>query len=219
MARTPDYTTLYRFLRRVEETTFTRALAEAVHLLPTPPPGGTTVAVDATGLTDGAISTFFVKRAREHGQDVSRRHWLKWVIVVDVPRRAVLAQLAKPGPANDSATLRPLVDTAEQVTPIHLVLADAEFDSERNHQHIRQVIGADSIIPAKRGKANWYVRGIRAQMRTAFPKARYSQRALVESVISAVIKRKLSARAPGRLLDAQCRQALLPGLAYNLYHL
>jgi hypothetical protein len=55
-------------------------------------------------------------------------------------------------------------------------------------------------------------------MRTAFPKARYSQRALAESVISAV-KRKLSARAPGRLLDAQCSQALLLGLAYNIYRL
>jgi hypothetical protein len=31
LARTPDYTTLYRFLCRVEQTTFTKALAEAVH--------------------------------------------------------------------------------------------------------------------------------------------------------------------------------------------
>ena len=29
LKRTPEYTTLYRFLRRVEETTFTKALAEA----------------------------------------------------------------------------------------------------------------------------------------------------------------------------------------------
>lgn len=113
LACTPDYTTLYRLLRRVEETTFTKALTEAVHLLPAPPPGGTTVAVDATGLADGAISTFFVRRARGHSQDVPRRHWLKWLVIVDVPRRAVLAQLAKPGPANDSATLRPLIDAAE----------------------------------------------------------------------------------------------------------
>jgi hypothetical protein len=97
-------------------------------------------------------------------------------------------------------------------------VTDAEFVSERNLQHIRQVIGADIIVPAKRGKAGWYVRGIRAQMRAAFSKVRYSQRALAESGISAV-KRKLSARAPGRLLDAQCRQALLLGLAYNIYRL
>src|ERR687885_2170021 len=68
LKRTPDYTTLYRFLRRVEKTTFMKALAEAVvRRLPAPPPGGTTVAVDATGLADGAISTFF-KRVREQGQ-------------------------------------------------------------------------------------------------------------------------------------------------------
>ena len=78
------------------------------------------------------------------------------------------------------------MDAAEQVTPIRPVVADAEFDSERNHQHIRRVIGADSIIPAKRGGAGRYVRRIRARMRAAFPKARYSQRALAESVISAV---------------------------------
>ena len=60
------------------------------------------------------------------------------------------------------------------------------------------------------------VQGTRARMRTDFPKARYSQRALVESVISAV-KHKLSARAPGRLLVMRCRQALLLELAYNIY--
>ncbi len=218
LKRTPDYTTLYRFLRRMEETIFTKALAEAVRRMPGPLPGGTTVAVDATGLADGAISTFFVKRAREQGKEMPQRHWLKWLVVVDVPRRAVLAQHAKLGPVNDSATLRPLVDAAKQVAPIRLVLADAEFDSECNHRYIHQVIGADSIIPAKRGKAEWRVQGTRARMRTDFPTARYSQRALAESVISAV-KRKLSARAPGRLLETRCRQALLLGLAYDIYRL
>ena len=118
LKRTPDYTTLYRFLRRMEETIFTKALAEAVRRMPGPLPGGTTVAVDATGLADGAISTFFVKRAREQGKEMPQRHWLKWLVVVDVPRRAVLAQHAKLGPVNDSATLRPLVEAAKQVAQI-----------------------------------------------------------------------------------------------------
>jgi len=34
-----------------------------------------------------------------------------------------------------------------------------------------------------------------------------------------VVKRKLSSRAPGRSLAIQIRQALLLGLAYNLYRL
>jgi len=41
---------------------------------------------------------------------------------------------------------------------------------------------------------------------------------LIESVFSSV-KRKLSARAPGRTLRMQGRQALLLGLSFNLYRL
>ncbi len=133
-------------------------------------------------------------------------------------RHCVLAQAARPGPYNDCATLRPLVDAAQQVTSIWLVLADAEFDSERNHQHIRQVLGAKSIIPARRGKATWKNKGVRAQMRRRTRRKQYAQRAQVESVFSAV-KRKLSAKAPGRSDETQQRQAVLLGLAFNIYRL
>lgn len=102
------------------------------------------------------------------------------------------------------------------MTPVGLVLAGAEFDSERSHLHAREVIGADSVIPAKRGKADWKLKGVRARMRRRFPRRRYSQRAQVESVFS-VVKRKLSARAPGRSDETQRRQAILLGMAYNIY--
>ena len=46
----------------------------------------------------------------------------------------------------------------------------------------------------------------------------YCQRTLIESLISAV-KRKLPARAPGRSIETQCLQALLLGIAYNIYRL
>ena len=55
-------------------------------------------------------------------------------------------------------------------------------------------------------------------MRRAFPRRQYARRALVETVFSTV-KRKLSARAPGRSLFMQTRQALPLGLPYNLYRL
>ncbi len=74
------------------------------------------------------------------------------------------------------------------------------------------------MIPAKRGKANWKITGLRAKMRQRFPRKAYSQRSLIESVISAA-KRELSSKAPGRSLEAQRKQALLIGLTYNLYRL
>jgi Transposase DDE domain len=139
-------------------------------------------------------------------------------MVVDLDRRLILAQTARRGPTNDWATWRPLVSAAHERVPIGLVLADAACNRERNHQHIRQVLQAQSVMLAKRGGASWKIHGVRAQMRQEFPAALYRQRALIESLISAV-KRKLSARAPGRSLATQCLQALLLGLAYNVYRL
>ena len=73
LGRVPDFTTLHRFLHRLPEGVLARALEEAVHRLG-PPPGGTEVAVDATGLTPGAVSTFFVKRLKDQGGV-----WHRWI--------------------------------------------------------------------------------------------------------------------------------------------
>jgi hypothetical protein len=74
------------------------------------------------------------------------------------------------------------------------------------------------VIPAKRGKKTWRIHGVRAEMRRSFPRQIYRRRALIETLFSSV-KRKLSARAPGRTLPMQKRQALLLGLSFNLYRL
>lgn len=113
-------------------------------------------AVDTTGLTQGAISTFFINQKRDRGQGSPWRYWLKWVVVVDTKYQLLLAQIAKRGPYNDCAMLRPLVDVAHLVMPASYVLADAEFDSERNHKHIREIHHMISIIPAKRGNLSAY---------------------------------------------------------------
>jgi hypothetical protein len=91
---------------------------------------------------------------------------IKWLVVVDTDRQMVLAQEACSGPYNGSAMLRPLVDAAHEVTALGVVLADAEFDSEHNHRHVRDRLAATSVIPAKRGKATWNLQGHRAKMRT-----------------------------------------------------
>jgi hypothetical protein len=49
LSSVPDFTTLYRFLKRLESQTIEGA-------------------VDATGLAQGAVSTFFVRRLHHHGQ-------------------------------------------------------------------------------------------------------------------------------------------------------
>jgi hypothetical protein len=213
----PDYTTLYRFLRRLEDDTVDRGLQETVRRLRRRRSRPISAAIDGTGLSDTSVSTFFHRRLEQHAHGPRpRRPWLKWLIVVDVRQQIVLAQRARQGPGCDARALPRLLDVAARGAPIGVVLADAEFDSEANHQHIRQCLGAKSIIPARRrGIPNG---AIRYQMFRAFPKKPYRQRSKIESVFSAV-KRKLSSRAPGRSLTTQVRQALLLGLAYNIYRL
>ncbi len=55
-------------------------------------------------------------------------------------------------------------------------------------------------------------------MRRRFPRKVYAQRAVIEAVISCA-KRKLSARAPGRTAQTQSLQALVLGVAFNIYRL
>jgi hypothetical protein len=213
----PDYTTLYRFLRRLPDDTINRGLHETVGRLRQRRRRAVVVAVDGTGLSYNSVSSFFIRRVEQQAQRSSRhRHWLKWVIVVDVQQQILLAQRAHQGPGSDVRFLPPFLDVAACGAPIRRVLADAEFDSEPNHQHIRQRLGAQSIIPAKRrGVPNGEIRNL---MFRHFPAKPYRQRVKIETTFS-TIKRKLSSRAPGRSLPIQIRQALLLGLAFNLYRL
>jgi hypothetical protein len=210
----PDDMALYRFLRRPTGEVLEHTLSAVVQGLRPQIGGPATAAVEAAGLTPGAISTFFVKRVEDGAPGCTGRHWLKWAMPIAVDRWEILAQTARHGPADDGATLRPLIDGAHRRVPIALVLADAELDRERIQQHIRTVLPPQRIIPAKRGGAGRCIQGVRAQMRQDFPASLYRRRALIDSVISSV-KRKLSARTPGRTLRTHCLQALLPGIAYN----
>lgn len=168
LQQTPDYTTFYRFMRRLNPERIQTALHEAaVQTMKDKPTKRAVFAVDATGLAPGAISTFFINRKRDRGEGLPRRYWLKWV-VVETKHQLLLAQVAKRGPHNDCDLLRSLLDIAHPVMPASLVLADAEFESERNHRHLREVHNLKSIVPAKRCKKTWYLKGIRSQIRTIF---------------------------------------------------
>lgn len=112
----------------------------------------------------------------------------------------------------------PAFEAAAGQTRIGLVQADAEFDGEGNHAYIRLQPGAQSVMPAKRGKKTSGIPGVCAQMRRTFPRQTSQRRALIESAFSSV-KRRLSERAVGRTLSMQGCQALLVGLSLNLYYL
>src|SRR6202158_1792968 len=90
-----------------------------------------------------SVSPFFLRRLEQHTHGTRpRRPWLKWLIVVDVQQQILLAQRARQGPGCDARSLPGLLDVAARGAALGVVLADAEFDSEANHAHIRQRLGA-----------------------------------------------------------------------------
>ena len=161
----PDHTTLYRFIKRLDPKLLDEVLVETVSSIPPSSSAGAEIAVDGTGLSSGSISTYFVKRTGTG----ARRHYLKWVIAVDIGKLAITAQVAHMGPTNDTATLPGLVEETSAMGPVCLVLADAEFDSRQNHDYIRNVAGAMSVIPATRSKVMGRATGIRGEMQRNFP--------------------------------------------------
>jgi hypothetical protein len=93
------------------------------------------------------------------------------LVVADVDRQSILAQRAKRGPRCDPPDLRGLVHAASRILPlpIGVVLADAAFDSEANHRHMRTTLGAHHVIPTnpRRGIPEGE---IRYQRHRAFPR-------------------------------------------------
>lgn len=68
-----DYTTLYRFLTRLREEDVARALEEIVRRMPGRWRSPATVAVDATGLAQAAVSSYFIRRVEHFGD--KQRSW------------------------------------------------------------------------------------------------------------------------------------------------
>src|SRR6202048_579879 len=80
----PDYTTLYRFLRRLDDGTAESGVGETVRRLRRRRRRAVSVAIDGTGLSYNSVSTFFIRRREQHaGRSARHRHWLTWVGVVD----------------------------------------------------------------------------------------------------------------------------------------
>ena len=153
LSSVPDYSTVYRFLRRRPDDIMGSALGESVRRLRRSSPRcrhRACVAVDGTGLARHAVSTYFIRRVEQHeGGQTRYRHFLKWLMVVDVNRQIIPAQRARQGPWCDTRALPGLGDAASRTMPMGVVLADAEFDSEANHRHVRGTVGSPQRDPAQ----------------------------------------------------------------------
>ena len=150
-------------------------------------------AMDSTGLQAGHTSSYFVKRrSRCPGlwQTTTYTRFPKLAVTCDCHTHMVLSMKTSRGPSPDVNEFRDSLDPAAATYAIDCLLADAGYDSESNHCYARDILGIETIIPAKHGRpSDKLPKGkYRREMKLAFDAERYGQRWQVETVFS-MIKR------------------------------
>lgn len=123
------------------------------------------------------------------------------------------------GPSSDFDDFIPILKQASHLVKLDQVLADAGYDSEKNHEFARKELGIRSVvIPAKprRKRSRKIPKGkYRRQMKQHFKSRIYRSRSHVECVFSR-IKRNLDPNVRARRWETQKAECLIKVLTYNL---
>src|SRR5215218_1625436 len=97
-------------------------------------------AVDGTGMESRHVSRYYVKRRSKAGtgtQGTTYSKYPKVVLVADCRTHLVLAAVPGRGPASDLVLFRAALKQAAERARIGTLLADADFDGEWVHEHVR----------------------------------------------------------------------------------
>jgi hypothetical protein len=219
----PHYTTFQKASERLLKAAPARALFDAVlaaalkakvrkRRVPL-------AAADGTGLESRHVSRYYVKRRSATGtgtQVTTYSKYPKVVLVNDCHSHLVLAAVPGRGPASALVLFKAALKQAAGRARIGTLLADADFDGEWVHEHVRSY-GIRSLIPPERGRPSakppagkW-----RRRMRQRFDKKKYGQRWQAETVNS-MIKRRLGSALRARGYWSQCREIILRVITHNV---
>ena len=102
------------------------------------------------------------------------------------------------------------------LTYIGMVLADKRYDFEANHDYIHDVIGADTIIPARQSKyEDFETQGkYRKKMKASYDKMMYRKRNISET-INSVLKRRIGDCVRAKNVLNQNREIIFMVMTYN----
>ena len=200
--------------RKLFDAVLDRALRDKVRKRRVP-----LAAVDGTGLESRHVRRYYVKRRAKTGtgtQETTYSKYPKVVLVNDCHSHLVLAAVPGRGPASDLVRFKAALEQAAGRARIGTLLADADFDGEWVHEHVRSY-GIRTLIPPERGRPSakppagrW-----RRRMKQRFDKKKYGQRWQAETVNS-MIKRRLGSALRARSYWSQCREIILRVITHNV---
>lgn len=233
MKRAPDHATLHRAFDTIVRTQSLELLldgmiqwAQKAKLL------GETLSIDSTQLDVRYQSRHYEQRCRHyaHGRNrsadakrsITARQTPKLMLGVDTRSHLILSMRSRMGMGSDAPDFVPLLRAAgRRHRRIRLVLADAGYDSHRNHHVARRELGVRSLIKAGIGRrstkppASNYRRQMKRQLTGSQAGKPYAQRAQSEAVNS-MLKRNLTDSLRARTPERRCRELSLRAVVHNL---
>jgi hypothetical protein len=147
----------------------------------------------------------------------------KLTVAVAAACHAILSAVATTGAGSDSPHFEPVLFHAWRRAPVKTVVADAGFDSEKNHRLARLEMSVRTVIPPGIGRptrdgrppSGYYRRIMRRRFQRQADKPVYGQRWQSETVHS-MLKRNLGAALRSRTPDRREREMLLRAVVHNL---
>ena len=175
-------------------------------------------AADGAGLESRHTSRYYVKRRAKTGsgtQETTYSRYPKVALVTDCRTHLILAAAPGRGPASDLVLFKAALKQAAGRARIGTPLADADFDGEWVHEHVRSY-GIRTLIPPERGRPSEKPpAGRRRRMKRRFDRTKYGQRRRTETVDS-MIKRRLGSAPRARGYWSQCREIILRVVTHNV---
>ncbi|ADN36296.1 transposase IS4 family protein [Methanolacinia petrolearia DSM 11571] len=180
----PHFTTIQKFLSRIPALTFRIILKKVIRNIHQKGEIIRITSIDSTGFTSSYASHYYSKRINK-----TRKSFIKASIAVDSDKLIVLGWKFSKVPVHDSQHAKSLMNQVIRITKSECFTMDKGYDSEKIHQYIREIIGAESVIPVRKWDGKIYSGKYRREMIENFNQQKYGQRNMVETVFS-VIKRR-----------------------------
>ena len=224
----PHFTTLQKASRRLLRQDRVRALLDdTVRRIRRRKMRVNHAAADSSGFDAHHASRYFIWRRDNQKQNDKRpkkrvryRKYGKLMLIICCATHAILAAVASAGPTPDIDQLAGVLDQLPRSQRVVRLVADAGFDSARNHRLLREEHGIRSTIPPDHGRpaknpdalpADRY----RRLMKTRFNLTAYRHRSQAETVFS-MLKRNFGAALRARSYWGRNRDLFLRVLTHNI---
>ena len=213
--RIPHFTTLQKFLQKIEKNIFEK-MVQACHKLLNLK--NMEASIDGTGFSNTNPSHYYLKRCSTQEHPVEVKNYTKTLFITDNNSKLILNIKTFSDNTAETTQLKQMVSEIKDYLAV--LLADKGYDSASNRKHCREN-GIKVHIPlrkysqTRREQAQVSKRVIEQRL---FDDIAYTRRVLIEAVNSA-IKQTLGGFVRARTSKNQQKQVTIKAIAYNVEHI